>query len=35
VHRTNALFLLRDGFDVVLDIEALVARVMTVSGGSP
>jgi dethiobiotin synthetase len=35
VHRTNALFLLRDGFDVMLDVDALVARLLTVSGESP
>ena len=35
VHRTNAVFLLRDGFDVMLDVDALVARLRSVSGGSP
>jgi dethiobiotin synthetase len=35
IHRTNAVFLSRDGFDVVIELEHLVERLQAVSAASP
>jgi dethiobiotin synthetase len=35
IHRTNAVFLARDGFDVVIELEHLVERLQVLSGASP
>jgi dethiobiotin synthetase len=35
IHRTNAVFLARDGFDVVIELEHLVERIQVISAASP
>jgi dethiobiotin synthetase len=35
IHRTNAVFLVMDGFDVAVDLDGLIATLAGISGASP